>query len=170
MNLKIVGINQSGRKMSQKTKDKISKSLKGNPQNANKSHCVGKNHHNYIDTIYDFVNIFTLENFSGTRKDFMNHIGIHWRETSYVTRLIQGRSNTSRGWTLKERLPQITEKLYKGASKHRPYIFTKEKEVFIGTLKQFKEHFNIDKLNHVQAVVRGKRKTTKGWNIRPLGR
>lgn len=170
LNFRRADPNQSGWKMSQKTKDKISKANKGNPQGVNKAHCVGKSHHNYINTVYDFINIFTEETFTGTRKDFMHKLNIHWNKCSDITLLIQGLSKTCRGWSLGLKLPALSDKEWRGASKFRPYIFIKDQEYFEGTITQFRTHYNIERLCDVQRVVNGTRKHTQGWKIRPLGK
>lgn len=153
-------------KLSSATKEKISKSLKSNPQKANKSHTKDKSHHNYIHTTYSFINIFNKEIFVGTRKDFMHKVNLHWNNCARLTDLIKGRTKVIRTWTLTNNLEKFSlEELQRAANKNKIYIFKKGSEEFLGTVTEFIKTYSLKKpCTHKHMLEKG----INNWSARPL--
>lgn len=154
-------------KLSETTKAKISKALKGNPQKVNKSLVKGEKHHNYIHTIYSFTNVFTQKTFVGTRKEFMIKINLHWNNCARLTDLIKGRTKTCREWTLTKNLKKYSlEDLTRTCLRHKIYIFSKNEQQFKGTVTEFlNTHLILKKIStHKNLLKQG----IDGWSVRPL--
>ena len=169
LNLMRAERNQSGWKMKEETKKKISSSLKGNPQKVFKGHLVGKKHHNYDHTQYTFINIFSKKIFKGSRKDFMHKINMHWDKCNQITEFISKPNKVCNGWMIGSVIPKMSDELWIKKCRNIIFLFENNFVCFKGTMKEFKDYYQLNKQFNGSIFRQIIEKTLEHeWNIRPL--
>lgn len=106
-------------------------------------------------TVYEFVELKTGEEFSGTRTEFQRKYGFSVRDL-----FCKSTNYSVKGWCLKLRLREATENAQQD---YLVYSFIhKNGDVFIGTRAEFKKKFG----HHIKSLFGSKpAKFCKGWSL-----
>lgn len=115
---------------------------------------IGKEHKSYNHTIYNFVNRYTNEKYTGTFNDIKRKFNL---THSSMSNVIHGKDDHHKGWQL-EATPIPKIKVYN-------FINTLTGEIFKGSKIEFYKKYNFPE-QCIFNLVKGKNKSYKKWIVK----